>query len=68
MKLILSIKDDDFNGIVQALLDYHEQHPQMRFGQSVVAMLGEDPFYMSDKKALQKICSKIKNHSEIKGE
>ena len=60
------IRDDDFNDIAQALLDYHEQHPQMRFGQSVVAMLGEDPFYISDKKALQIISSNIKNHSEVK--
>lgn len=60
------IRDDDFNGIVQALLDYHEQHLQMRFGQSVVTMLGEDPFYISDKKALQIISSNITNHSEVK--
>lgn len=61
-------KDDDFENIMQALSDYHSQYPMMRFGQSIVAMLGEDPFYMSDKEALQKICSKIKNHSEVKGE
>ena len=58
--------EDDFENIVQALLDYHYQYPMLRFGQSVVGMLGEDPFYMSDNEALQKICAKIKNHSEIK--
>lgn len=57
---------DDYDNILQALMDYHNQYPIMRFGQSVVTMLGEDPFYMSDKEALQKICSKIKNHSELK--
>ena len=56
---------DDYDDILQALMDYHSQYPMMRFGQSIVAMLGEDPFYMSDKEALQKICSKIKNHSEV---
>lgn len=57
---------DDYDNVLQALMDYHEQHPYMRFGQSVVAILGEDPFYISDKEALQKICSKIENHSEVK--
>ena len=58
--------EDDFENIVQALLDFHEQNPMLRFGQSVVAILGVDPFYVSDKESLQRICSKIKNHSEIK--
>lgn len=58
--------EDDYDNIVQALLDYHSQYPMIRFGQSIVNMLGEDPFYMSDKEALQKVCSKIRNHSEIK--
>ena len=57
--------EDNYENIIQALLDYHTQYPMMRFGQSVVAMLGEDPFYISDKEALQKICSKIRNHSEV---
>lgn len=61
-------KDDDFENIMQALSDYHSQYPMMRFGQSIIAMLGEDSFYMSDKEALQKICSKIKNHSEVKSQ
>lgn len=60
------IKDeDDFDNIIQALLDYHSQYPMIRFGQTVVNMLGVDPFYISDKEALQKVCSKIKNHSEV---
>lgn len=62
----VAAEEDDFENIVQALFDYHSQYPMMRFGQSIVAMLGEDPFYMSNKEALQKICSKIKNHSEVK--
>lgn len=57
---------DDYDDIIQALMDYHSQYPMIRFGQSIVAMLGEDPFYMSDKEALQRVCSKIKNHSELK--
>jgi calcineurin-like phosphoesterase family protein len=61
------VKDeDDYDNILQALTTYHEQYPMMRFGQSVVAMLGEDPFYMSDKEALQKICAKICNQSGFK--
>ena len=59
-------EEDDFENIVQALLDYHSQYPMIRFGQAVVNALGEDPFYMSNKEALQKVCSKIKNHSAIK--
>lgn len=59
---------DEYDEICQALLDYHSQHPEIRFGQSVVNALGIDPFYVSDKEALQKICSKIKNHSEVKWE
>jgi len=59
-------EEDDFENIVQGLLDYHNQYPMIRFGQAVVNMLGENPFYISDKEALQKICSKIKNHSEVK--
>ena len=62
----VAAEEDDFENIVQALFDYHSQYPMMRFGQSIVAMLGEDPFYMSNKEALQRICSKIKNHSEVK--
>ena len=58
-------EEDDFENVVEALLDYHRQYPQLRFGQSVVALLGEDPFYMSDKEAIQRICSKIQNHSEV---
>ena len=60
--------DDNFDNIIQAMSDYHSQHPHLRFGQSVVNTLGVDPFYMSDKEALQKICSQIKNHSEVKNE
>ena len=60
------INTDEYDNILQALMDYHSQYPMIRFGQSIVNILGEDSFYMSDKEALQKICSKIKNHSEIK--
>jgi len=59
-------EEDDFDNIVQALMDYHSQHPQIRFGQAIVNALGEDPFYMSDKESLQRICSKIENHNEVK--
>ena len=58
--------EDDFDNIIQALIDYHSQYPMIRFGQITVNTLGEDPFYMPNKDALQKICSKIKNHSEVK--
>ena len=59
-------EDDDFDNIVQALLDYHNQYPMLRFGQAVIGLLGNDPFYMSDKEALQKVCAKIENHSALK--
>lgn len=57
--------DDDFENVIQGLLDYHSQYPMIRFGQAVVNMLGEDPFYMSNKEALQKVCARINNHSEV---
>ena len=60
-----SIGIDTYSDILQALMDYHTQSPMIRFGQSVVNMIGQDPFYISDKDALQKICSHIKNHSEL---
>lgn len=60
-------EEDDFENVVQSLLDYHNQHPQLRFGQTVINLLGKDPylFYIRDKEAVQKICSQIKNQSEI---
>ena len=58
-------EEDDFENIVQGLLDYHNQYPMIRFGQAVVNALGVDPFYISDREALQKVCSKINNHSEV---
>ena len=62
------VKEDDFENVAQALLDYHSQHPQLRFGQTVVNLLGKDPylFYIRDKEAIQRICSQIGNHSEVK--
>ena len=58
--------EDDFDNVIMALLDYHSQYPMIRFGQMVVNTLGIDPFYVTDKDALVKICKEIKNHSEIK--
>ena len=58
-------REDFFEDVAQALVDYHAQHSQLRFGQTIVNLLGEDPFYMPDKEAIKKICSKIDNHSEI---
>ena len=59
--------DDNFEDITNALVDYHSQHKELRFGQTVINLLGEDPelFYLQDKQALQKICSQISNHSEV---
>ena len=55
------------HNIAQALMDYHTQRPELRFGQIVVNLLGRDPylFYEGDKEALQRICTKIENHSEV---
>ena len=58
--------DDDFENIVQALLDYHKQNPSKGFMQTLNGLLGDGSITMSDKTAIQRICSRIENHSEIK--
>ena len=58
--------DDDFENIVQALLDYHKQNPSKGFMQTLNGLLGNGSITMSDKTAIQRICSRIENHSEIK--
>lgn len=58
--------DDDFENVVQALLDYHKQNPSKGFMQTLNGLLGDGSIRMSDKTAIQRICSKIENHSEIK--
>ena len=43
---------------ILALLDlYHIKHPELRFGQMIVNLFGEDPYYREDKE-LYKILKK----------
>lgn len=43
------------NEIFSELEKAWNKNPELRFGQLIVNVLGEDPFYMSDKEALDKI-------------
>ena len=43
------------NEIFSALGKAWSKNPELRFGQLIVNILGEDPFYMSDKEALDKM-------------
>ena len=59
-------EDDDFEDVIQALLDYHKSHPDKGFIQTLNGLLGDGISSMTDKTAVQKICSHIGNHSEVK--
>lgn len=56
-------EDDNYENIIQALLGYHEQNPQLRFGQTIYNILGNEIYYMSNKEALQKICACISDNN-----
>ena len=43
------------NEIFSELEKAWNKNPELRFGQLIVNVLGEDPFYMSDKEALDKM-------------
>lgn len=58
-------EEDDFENVVQALLDYHKQNPGKGFMQTLNTLLGDKYTSMTDKTAIQKICSHIGNHSEL---
>ena len=58
-------EEDDFENVVQALLDYHKQNPGKGFMQTLNTLLGDKYTSMTDKTAIQKICSRIGNHSEL---
>ena len=45
---------------ILALLDlYHIKHPELRFGQIVVNLFGEDPFYKEDKELYKILENKL---------
>jgi calcineurin-like phosphoesterase family protein len=59
-------EDDDFEDVIQALLDYHKSHPDKGFIQTLNGLLVDGISSMTDKTAVQKICSHIGNHSEVR--
>ena len=45
---------------ILTLLDlYHIKHPELRFGQMVVNLFGEDPFYKEDKELYKILKNKL---------
>lgn len=48
-------KIDKWNKIFSVLEKAWNKNPELRFGQLIVNILGEDPFYISDKEALDKM-------------
>ena len=49
---------------ILALLDlYHIKHPQLRFGQMVVNLFGEDPFYKEDKELYKILKNKLEEEN-----
>ena len=46
---------DTFEEITDYLVKYHHKYPELRFGQAVTNLLGEDPYYKEDNKALEEI-------------
>lgn len=61
-----SKKDDSFEECVQAMVDYHERNPDMRFGQTISNVLGSNPYDVSDKQVIERFCTGAVSHSEIK--
>ncbi len=58
-------ENDEYVKILALLSKYHTENPHMRFGQSIVTLLGEDPFYTEDAKALEILKAKFCNQNEV---
>jgi hypothetical protein len=49
---------------ILVLLDlYHIKHPELRFGQIVVNLFGEDPFYKEDKELYKILKDKLEEEN-----
>lgn len=58
-------ESDNYIEILALLNKYHTEFPYMRFGQTIVSLLGEDPFYIEDKKTLDILKNKFSNQNEV---